>query len=221
MKQLVFLFLLAGILACNNTPKGEQAEVTSVDTLATTEQTPTASGNEYTVDIQTSVLNYEGSKPTGKHNGTVNLKSGILTFENGNVTSGNVVMDMNSIVDKSTDGEMKTKLEGHLKSPDFFDVAQFPEAKFELVSMTALEKPENGLTHNLAGNLTIKGISQQLTFKAKLTENGNQITVEAPQFVFDRTLFGIKYNSKKFFSSLKDKLINDEIGISFKLVANK
>ncbi|MBK7096601.1 MAG: YceI family protein [Saprospiraceae bacterium] len=221
MKQLVFLFLLAGFVACNNTPKGEQAEVTTMDTTSTEVQPQAANGNKYTVDVQSTLLNYEGSKPTGKHNGTVNLKSGMLTFENGLITSGNVVFDMSTIDDKSTNGEMKAKLEGHLKSPDFFDVAQFPEAKFELVSMTALEKPENDLTHNLTGKLTIKGISQQLTLKAKLTENGNQISIEAPQFVFDRTLFGIKYNSKKFFSALKDKLIYDEIGISFKLVASK
>ena len=219
MKHLIYLLFLTGLFACNNTPKGEQAEIMVTDSLATASQP--ATGNEYTADIQSSQLNYEGSKPTGKHTGTVNIKSGMIIYENGNVTSGNIVIDMNTIDDKSTDGEMKTKLEGHLKSLDFFDVVQFPEAKFELISMTKMEKPEEGLSHNLTGNLTIKGVTQQLTFKANLSENENQIIIKAPQFVVDRTLFGVKYNSKKFFPSLKDKLIYDEIGISFKLVANK
>ena len=120
MKQLVFFLLLAGFIACNNAPKGEQAEVTAVDSTAIAEQAQVSDGNQYTIDIKTSVLNYEGSKPTGKHNGTVNFKSGMLTFENGLISSGNVVFDMNTIDDKSTNGEMKTKLDGHLKSPDFF-----------------------------------------------------------------------------------------------------
>ena len=173
------------------------------------------------MDVQSSLLNYEGSKPTGKHNGVVSFKSGTIAFENGLITSGTVVFDMNTIDDKSTDGEMKGKLESHLKSPDFFDVAKFPEAKFELTGMKALEKPETGLTHELTGNLTIKGITKQIAFKANVTDSGNQVTIDAPQFVFDRTIFDIKYNSKKFFPSLKDKMINDEIGISFKLVAKK
>jgi polyisoprenoid-binding protein YceI len=221
MKQLVFLFLLAGFIACNNTPKGEQAEVTTMDTTSTEVQPMAPNGNQYTVDVQSSLLNYEGSKPTGKHNGTVNFKSGMLTFENGVILSGNVVFDMNTIDDKSTNGEMKAKLEGHLKSPDFFDVATFPEAKFDFTGLKAIDKPETGITHELTGNMTIKGITKQLTFKVNIVENGNQIIIDAPQFVFDRTIFDIKYNSKKFFPSLKDKLINDEIGISFKLLVNK
>lgn len=223
MKQVIFFLFLAGIIACNNTPKGEQAEVTTAmtDTASVADQAQTANVNQYNVDSQSSVLNYEGSKPTGKHNGTVNFKAGVLTFENGAVTSGNVVFDLNTINDKTTDGEMKMKLEGHLKSPDFFDVAKYPEAKFEFVSLQPLQKAENGLTHEMTGNMTIKGITKQLSFKVSILENGNEIAITAPQFVFDRTIFDIKYNSKKFFPSLKDKLINDEIGISFKMIAKK
>jgi polyisoprenoid-binding protein YceI len=218
MKKIIFLFLITGIiLSCKNTPSGEMAEVSQ----AADEVSQAGSGIIYNVDLEASLLNYEGSKPTGKHFGTVNFKSGMFTFDAGTVTSGSVVFDMNTIDDKSVTGDSKQKLDGHLKSDDFFDVANFPEAKFEFISMEPLENPREGFTHTFTGNMTIKGITHQLSFRVEMEENGDQVIIEAPQFVFDRTIFDIKYNSGKFFSDLKDRLINDDIGISFRMVANK
>lgn len=218
MKKFLFLLLITGVFAaCKNTPKGEMAEVSQ----AAEEVSQAGSGSIFNVDLESSVLNYEGSKPTGKHFGTVNFKSGMFTFDGGMVTSGSVVFDMNTIDDKSVTGDSKEKLDGHLKSNDFFDVENFPEARFEFISMNAVDNPGEGFTHTLNGNMTIKGITHQLSFRVNMEDSGDRIIIEAPQFVFDRTIFDIKYNSGKFFSDLKDRLIYDDIGISFKIVASK
>ncbi|MEZ4906725.1 MAG: YceI family protein [Saprospiraceae bacterium] len=221
MYRFLVLFLFIGFMACNNAPKGEQAEVTEVATEAPVETAASVDGDVYKVDVAASELAYEGSKPTGKHHGTVAFKSGDVVVKDGNIVGGSVVFDLNTINDVSVTGEYKQKLEGHLKSPDFFDVEKYPEAKFEFVSFDKKENSTDGTTHTLTGNMTIKDVTKQLTFDVMVTPDGDNIVVAAPQFVFDRTDFGLKYKSKKFFSDLADKFINDEIGISFKMVAGK
>jgi len=55
------------------------------------------------------------------------------------------------------------KRDGHLKSADFFDVAQFPKITFKSVSMKA-DGVKN--TYKLIGNLTMHGVTRSVTLKA-------------------------------------------------------
>ena len=77
-------------------------------------------------------LKWEGKKVMveSKHYGSLDLKSGSLNIEKGNVIGGSFVIDMNSLKDEDlTDPKWNQKLVGHLKSEDFFDVKKFPESK--------------------------------------------------------------------------------------------
>lgn len=221
MYRLLILFLFFGFMACNNTPKGEQAQVSDAATEAQADEATAVDGDVYNVDLAASELTYEGSKPTGKHSGNVNFKSGNVIVKDGEIVGGTAVFDMSSIDDKTTEGEYNQKLEGHLQSADFFDVANFPESKFEFLSIAKKENSTDGTTHTLTGNMTIKDVTKQLSFGVNVMQDGDKYIISAPQFVFDRTDFGLKYNSKKFFSDIADKVIYDEIGISFKMVAGK
>ena len=69
----------------------------------------------YTVDTDASQLEWFASKVTGKHNGTVNIKSGSLEMTDGQLTGGSFEIDMPSITVTDLKGDMKGKLEGHLK----------------------------------------------------------------------------------------------------------
>jgi polyisoprenoid-binding protein YceI len=50
--------------------------------------------------------------------------------------------------------------DGHLKSPDFFDVAKYPTMTFTSASF----KKTTGNNYKLEGNLTIKGVTKKVTF---------------------------------------------------------
>ena len=165
------------------------------------------------VDVTKSVVNWTGKKVTGQHHGTIGIKEGNLEVNDGNITAGKIVMDMNSIANVDlTDAESNGKLMGHLKSDDFFSVATYPTS--ELV-ITKVES--NGNSHNLTGNLTIKGITNPVTFPATSSKDGNN-TVYKGTLAVDRSKYNVRYGSKSFFDDLGDKVINDEFTLDFNLV---
>lgn len=179
----------------------------------------TAFGDSYQVDAKASQLLWVGEKVTGKHDGTIDIKSGEFTLGAKGAASGKFFVDMKSI--KCTDiedPEYNGKLVGHLKSPDFFDVGKYPMAKFELKSA----KKISGNTYSFSGNLTIKKATNPLTFKGKLVKNSSGMTLDA-DVVFDRSKFDIRYNSKSFFDPAKlgDKLIYNNIKLKLKIAAKK
>jgi polyisoprenoid-binding protein YceI len=113
-----------------------------------------------------------------------------------------------------TDAEYNQKLVGHLKSPDFFDVAKFSDATFTITKPVDVSKSVT----EVHGNLTIKGISKPLTFKTVVLKVGNSYTFNANSIVVDRTKYDIRYGSGSFFSDLGDKAIYDEFTLKLKLV---
>jgi len=212
MKKLsLYLFLISALIisSCSsNTNKTENEK----DVKSSTE-----SSVKYTVNIEKSLLKWKGSKVASFHEGTLLLKSGSLNVENDKIASGSFEIDMASIVNLDlTEAEWNQKLVGHLKSEDFFNVANFPTAKFEITSIEQIDGKQMAY-----GNLTIKGITKNVGFEIKTTLNADNLIVKAEKFTIDRTEWEIKYNSGKFFEDLKDNLILDEIEISFEIYANK
>ena len=172
----------------------------------------------YDVDKEKSKIKWHAEKVTGEHDGYVQIKSGSLDYSDGKLEDGEFVIDMKSISNTDIeDAEYRKKLEGHLKSDDFFAVEKFPEAKFEI---TKVEK-KNG-KHQITGNLTIKGITNKISFPADITASADVVTAIAT-IKIDRSKYNVQYRSKSFFDieSLGDKMIYDEFTMSIHLVANK
>ncbi len=169
------------------------------------------------VNITTSTVTWTGKAPSGAHNGTIALKSGSLVIENGNVKSGEFVIDMNSIANADMKGSKRAgKLEGHLKAADFFDVAKFPTAKFIVTSSEVKEGKVN-----VTGNLTIKDVTKSITIPATVSDTDGVVTFKSDVFNINRADFNVKYGSKSFFDNLKDKFIDDLMEISFDVKAKK
>jgi polyisoprenoid-binding protein YceI len=169
----------------------------------------------YTFDASKSTLNWRAEKITGAHEGTIGLKSGSLKINDNKIISGSFVINMSTIVNTDlTDAEYNKKLTGHLNSPDFFDVAKFPEATFTITKPVDISKAVT----DVHGNLTIKGISKPLTFKAVVKKDGISYVFNANSIVVDRTVYNIKYGSGTFFSDLGDKVIYDQFTLKLKLV---
>ena len=216
MKKIIAItmFLSIGFTACKtDKPKNEEATAEKEEVVGAGIENGT-----YTVNPEASTLNWKGFKPTGSHYGTVALKEGSFTVENGSLSSGKFTFDMNSIIDLDmpADDEYNGKLVGHLKSSDFFDVENFPLSMFEI---TEVAKAESG--YAVKGNLTIKNTTKPVEFVAALSTSENGVVLKAETFKIDRTEFDIKYKSTKFFDNLKDKFINDEFEVSFEVKASK
>ena len=172
----------------------------------------------YKIDTQKSNIEWTGKKVLGQHNGEIKLAAGTIVTEDNVPAKGNFAINMSTISNKDlTDEDSKGKLLGHLKSDDFFGVAKFPEAQF---ATTKITKTGNG-TVLVAGNLTIKGISNAISFPATYSVNGNTLTAKAVNVKVDRTKHNIKYNSKSFFDAIGDKAIDDEFILNISLVATK
>lgn len=158
-----------------------------------------------------STIDWLGKKVTGQHNGKVKLKSGTLTLKDGKVT-GEFIMDMTTITVEDIQGEYADKLLGHLKSDDFFSVDKHKESKFVITSSKSLGKNQ----YEIAGSLTIKGITNTITFPATIVNDSDGFMAKA-DFKVDRTKFDIKYGSGSFFDNLGDKTIYDDIEFSVNL----
>ena len=170
------------------------------------------SQENFKVDVENTALNWKGHKPTGSHTGTITLASGDIVLKNNKIIGGNFVTDMNTI--KDDDGS--EKLEGHLKSEDFFEIAVYPTSKFEII-----ETANKGEKIHVTGNMTIKGITKQITFPATLSVNNNLVTLTSDSFKINRADFNVKYKSKTFFNDLKDKFVNDEFDFQLTITAKK
>jgi polyisoprenoid-binding protein YceI len=164
--------------------------------------------SEKSVNIKDSSITWKGHKVTGTHEGTINLSQGTLLFDGENLVGGNFTIDMTSInVTDLEAGSGKEKLEGHLKSDDFFGVNNHKKATLKINSVDG----KNG-TYRVYGDLTIKGITKPATFQMKVS--GNSATAS---FKVNRTKYDIRYGSASFFDDLKDKAIYDDFDLNVNL----
>jgi polyisoprenoid-binding protein YceI len=159
-----------------------------------------------TVEVKAdkSSVTWKGYKVTGSHKGSIALKNGALTFKEGKLIGGEFVIDMATIENTDMEGEYKTKLEGHLKSDDFFGVEKYPSATLIFKKVKSTGKN----SYEVTGDLTIKDKTNSVTFD--LSVYGNKATANVK---IDRTKFDIRYGSTSFFDDLQDKAIYDEFDL--------
>ena len=206
MKKVLLLTGIAALfMAC-----GSGASTADAKEAATA----TESNTEYAINQTESMLSWKGTKPSGdSHSGTVAIKEGKLAMADGALTAGNFVIDLTkmNVTDEGIDEETKAKLLGHLTTGDFFEVEKYPTASFTVTAGTA---------DSLTGNLTIKDVTKSVTIPYTMTTDENGVTASST-FTFDRTIWGITYNSGNFFQNLGDYVIDDIVTLSVSLKATK
>ena len=164
----------------------------------------------YNIIREKSELKWTGKELTSKtHTGTLFLKEGRINIDSNGMIEGKVIIDMTSINVTDLQGEWKDKLEGHLKSPDFFDVKISPTA---FITFQSTKKPNKEKKIYLDGELTIKDITHPLSFTADLLNTKPFLTAKVI-LSFDRSKYDVRFRSGKFFENLGDKLILDDIDI--------
>ena len=115
---------------------------------------------------------------------------------------------MTSVNTTDLSGEWKGKLDGHLKSADFFSTEKFKTSTLVFKKIAA---KANGV-YTVTADLIIKGITNPVTFDLAVKGNTASTVVK-----IDRTKYDIKYGSASFFDGLKDKAIYDDFDINVNL----
>ena len=191
--------------------------------LATT--TPTTSvdlvDGEYEVDKNRSNISWVGTKEliaNYEDLGTLSVQAGNFVITAGQITAGEVVFDMNSLMGTKTSNTQigLDKLATHLKSKDFFDVETYPTSTMNISNVV-----DNGdSTYSVNGNLTVKDVTESITFPATISVSEiGEVTING-DFIMDRTKWGLQYGSGSFFDNLGDNVISDTVSISVNIVAN-
>ena len=166
----------------------------------------------YKVDTMNSRVEWKGYKVLKSdqttHFGTIRFESGDVTVKDGKLQSGKFVADINTLenIDLKGDEEMKAKLEGHLKSADFFEVEKFPTASYEITKVTEAKSGDYNTV--LDGNLTIKGITKPVQFKANVTVQNENVSIATEPTDINREDYGLKFEIP-----LENGMLNKEINL--------
>lgn len=195
--SLAVLFFGAG---CADPTEGQPAaQVNEASGQPSSKADAPAGGQVFTLS-DASTVEFVGSKVTGSHDGGFSTFSGTVTVpEGGELTQAQIdtTIDMNSV---RSDND---RLTGHLMSADFFDVETYPEATFVSTGIT-----KKGDNYTVSGDLTLHGVTKNISFPAAMALNGDALTATA-EFSINRNDFGIVYPGKP------DDLIRD--GVLLKL----
>ncbi len=221
-------FLALGALiftvACNNAP---EANVQAEDAKEV-DATKSAEAVKYAVLTDADEINWRGYKTYSgdEHVGTIQVTDGNFEVKEGEIVGGSFTIDMNSISNSDVESdEYRAKLEGHLKSPDFFAVDSFPTANFVITDVSPVEATaESNATHNVTGNLTLRGITKSITFGAKISMDENNVSLNASDVIIDRSQWNVKFRSTSFaqFADIaKEEAIDNSIELNINLQGAK
>ena len=153
----------------------------------------------------TGAVHAVGSKVTGSHTIVFQKWTGTVRLAGGSAEGGQLAfsIDMGSLVsDPDARTPFSEKLDGHLKSGDFFEVEKFPTATFASSAIKA--GGENGASHTIKGNLTLRGTTKEISFPATIAVGPTEVTGKA-EFSINRKDFGVLYTGKP------DDLIRDGV----------
>ncbi len=219
MKKTILSFLVAATILSSCSDNGQQATTTDAQEVETVETTETVT---FATVKEGSHLDWRASHLGGVQPrfGDISLQSASFLVNNGVLTNAAVMVDMASLTVKSfpEGSKEQSDLTGHLKNDDFFKIATYPTAKFEL---TKLESAEGDYNSVVTGNLTILDATKSITFKANVTVSQSEVSIKSEDFAVNRTDWGLVYNVEGSEGVPADYLIANDIGFTIDVVVTK
>jgi polyisoprenoid-binding protein YceI len=203
----ITLIVLSAVLvaaACSN-PAADKPKA-STGEAAPASSAP-AAAEKLAITPQNSKIEFVGSKVTGSEKGEFQKFNGTIDYlgqpEKSRVS---ITIDMSSV------NAQEAKLTEHLKTPDFFDVAKFPQATFQSTEI----KPggEKGASHTVSGNLQLHGVTKSITFPATISASNGAVAVDST-FSINRKDFGINY------AGAANNLIRDDVVLTLHVRGSK
>jgi len=170
----------------------------------------------YTLDVAHSRLGFVARHAmVTKVRGAFNAFEGATTIdgENPSNSSVEITIDVNSI---DTRNEQR---DGHLRTNDFFDIANHPQITFK---STGIEH-DGGNEFSVTGDLTIKGVTKSVTFPLEFTGAvkdpwGNDRIGFEGSTTLNRTDYGVNFNAALEAGGV---LVSEKITLEFELAAVK
>jgi polyisoprenoid-binding protein YceI len=222
IKLLIKPLFVAGALtsiicACENAPKGDNATITDE------KKAPEAVGQNYIVDSAESKVRFIGYGVGKNHPGNFKVTTGNVAVKENKITGGEFTIDIQSLKVEQKESMFQEKLKPHLLSGDFFDADKFGTAKFEITAVEPYKADSkdtsivDGANFNISGNLTIKDVTKNITFPARVDLDDMTLKGKA-DFDIDRTQWKINYGNDK---TLGDKFISEKVNIELNLKANR
>lgn len=220
MKKRFLSLAVVGIVMSSCTDNGRKVEANEAQAIevvkseATIELTSVSNGSH--VDWRASHLG--GAAPRF---GKISLKSATVLVNNGEMTNATFVMDMAAFtVDNfGDDKKSQAELTGHLQSQDFFEIEKFPTTTFDLSRINPMKT--DGFNSEITGNLTIKGVTKSITFKANVSVTAEKVSIVSEDFAVDRTDWGLLYNVEGTEGVPADYLIANDIGFTIDVNVSK
>jgi polyisoprenoid-binding protein YceI len=215
--------MLGGLVAasflasCDNSPKGDEAQIQDKQQAAETQ------GVQYVVDTADSRVKFTGNGVGKNHKGKFKLTAGTVGVTNDQITGGDFTIDIRSMDLDEKGGMFDEKLRPHLMSGDFFDAEKFGTAKFEITNVSPYEKNDkdtsviDGANFRVSGNLTLKDVTKNVSFPAKIDLDGKTLKAKA-NFDIDRREWQMNYGNDK---TLKNNFISETVNIELDLQAEK
>jgi polyisoprenoid-binding protein YceI len=201
----VVLVMVIAALAYSCSDPSANKEKATVGTAQQESSSPKAAGTEkLAITPENSKVEFVASKVTKSHNGSFKQFSGEITLDPSNIAASRVTIDIETSSVVADDDQ----LTGHLKTPDFFDVAKFPKATF--VSTKIEPAAAGGDGYTVTGNFDLHGVKKSISFPATIKTAADSVAVDA-EFSINRKDFGIVYAGKA------DDLIRDGVVIKLSL----
>ncbi len=222
MKKQLFAALIVLLITSSCRQENKTPEATITEAEAPKPAAPAS--DKYIADTIASGISWIGSKPTGRHTGTINISKGEVFVKNGAVETGRFTINMKSItVTDPKEGKDRLNLENHLKGlgdktneDHFFNTIKYPTGTFEITAIAA----ENNKT-TVEGNLTLKGITKNIKFPALVVVNDSMVILNSESFKINRILWNINYNSKSAVENLGNQYIDDDIELKVSVTARR
>ncbi|MGB3467442.1 MAG: YceI family protein [Cyclobacteriaceae bacterium] len=240
LNRTLLTMAVIGLMASCNNPKGETVDAKDAKEVAEVSNTAVT----YNIQSDQSMVKWVGSKPTGQHTGNIPVSQGSLSVKGDKLEGGKFTIAVNdlTITDLKEESEEYGKLKGHLMSGEFFGAEEYPTAKFEITGVkpfsegsveeteeyetdyapkTATENMVAGATHTISGNLTMKGMTKNISFPAKVDMSNGMIKANA-KFNIDRTDWGVSYGDEAgAVDKAKDKFIYNTVNLDLSIAAQK
>lgn len=216
MKKVLLSLSAIGLITLASCEKKDAVAVNDAAEVAV------ASEQSANYSVDTSVSNvewrgykiYEGETEEQGHHGTIKIKSGDIQVEDNQIVSGNFVIDATTIesMDLVDSPEDKAKLEGHLKSADFLDVETYPAPTFQITGVNPIEGEYNT---EISGNLKMREVEKNITFKANVGVDNDVMTISSEEFTINRQDFGITFEGGG------GAVIKDNVSLRVNVTANQ
>ena len=188
---LLAAITLPGCAPATSAPTSDAAAPPAVSETAapSTSESGVAAAKVIELTPANTQIEFVGTKPEGKHPGGFKDFSGELGLADDKLDPVKIAVKIKT---ESLYSDVE-KLTNHLKDADFFEVKAYPEASF--VSKSIIAKPAGDSTHEVTGDLTLRGVTKSITFPVAVS-GGNELSLKS-SFTISRKEFGMTYGEGK------------------------